>query len=178
MEVIIIRRIRVIYIYCGTTSTSSAIGSVLKESVKIVDNCPDSKEKWREAAEKMKCTEFDGNRRNPEKFVYHCIINSFLNQTQEVCAKNVVIFEGNCTEYSASANKIQGSHHAKCTNSSPPCPDIYNSKEAYKYPGCFTLTNKNQTKPTGENASAELKPIFHVILCLMTIALVVNRFKN
>lgn len=31
---------------------------------------------------------------------------------------------------------------------------------------------------TGENASAELKPIFHVILCLMTIALVVNRLMN
>ncbi|XP_052691886.1 uncharacterized protein LOC128169889 isoform X2 [Crassostrea angulata] len=143
----------------GTSSSSSAFGSVLKESVKIVDNCPDSKEKWREAADKMKCAEFAGNRRNPEKFVYHCIINSFVNQTQEVCAKNVLIFEGSCAEYSASANKIQGSHHAK-------------------YPGCFTLTNKNQTKRTGENASAELKPIFHVILCLMTIALVVNRFMN
>lgn len=170
MKNILIRRILVNYIYCGTSSTSSEIGLVLKESVKIVDNCPDSKEKWREAAEKMNCAEFAGNRSNPEEFEYHCIINSFLNQTQEVCAKNVVIFEGSCAEYSASANKIQGSQHANCTNFSPSCPYVYNSREAFKYPGCFTLTNKNQTKKTGENASAELKPILHVILCLMVIA--------
>lgn len=41
-------------------------------------------------------------------------------------------FTGSCAEYSASANKIYGSLHANCTNFSPPCPNVYNSTQAYK----------------------------------------------
>lgn len=77
-----------------TSTAKNGFGSGLKESVKIVGNCPDSKEKWREAVEKKKCPSFAFKLSKPEEFMYHCVINSYLNQTVELCAQKKIIFGG------------------------------------------------------------------------------------
>lgn len=77
-----------------TSTAKNGFGSGLKESVKIVGNCPDSKEKWRAAVEKKKCPSFALKLSKPEEFMYHCVINSYLNQTVELCAQQKIIFGG------------------------------------------------------------------------------------
>lgn len=41
-----------------TLTAKNGFGSGLKESVKNVENCTNSTEKWREAVEKKKCPSF------------------------------------------------------------------------------------------------------------------------
>lgn len=121
---------------------------VSPSTVKIVDNCPDSEEKWRQAAARKNCAVYANQCDEPDRLVYHCVINTFLNETIEVCAYGKTIHLGYCTEYSQTGNLIQQSFKANCSLfSQNPCPNSYNSTEAYKYPGCYDLTKhkKNQT---------------------------------
>lgn len=65
-----------------------------RPTVQVVDDCPDSEEKWKEAAERKNCTAYANQCDEPRRFVYHCTINAFSNQTLEVCAYGKYIFEG------------------------------------------------------------------------------------
>lgn len=115
-------------------------------TLEIVDECPDSEEKWSEAAARKNCAAHASNCSKPDRLVYHCVINSFVNQTLEVCAYSRIIVLGYCTEYSLGGNKIQQSFRATCKQfTEKPCPLGYPSTDAYKYPGCYSLTKKTTT---------------------------------
>lgn len=62
--------------------------------MEVVDDCPDSKEKWRVAAERKNCAAYANQCDEPQRLVYHCTINEFSNQSLEVCAYGKYIFEG------------------------------------------------------------------------------------
>lgn len=122
--------------------------SVSPSTVQIVDNCPDSEDEWRQAAARKNCAAYASNCSEPEKLVYHCVINSFVNQTLEVCAYWRITLFGSCTEYSLSGNIIQRSWYTNCTQfTKNPCPLAYKSNDSYKYPGCYELTKKTTTQP-------------------------------
>lgn len=57
----------------------SGFGFGLKESVKNVENCFDSKEKWREVVKKKKCFSFVFKFSKFEEFIYYCVINLYFN---------------------------------------------------------------------------------------------------
>lgn len=68
---------------------SKAIGyscAVSKETVQVVEDCPDSLEKWNYAAERKNCAAFAAKCSKPQKLQYHCVINPSQNETIEVCA--------------------------------------------------------------------------------------------
>lgn len=116
---------------------------VSKETVEIVDNCPVTEEKWREAAAGKNCEAYASQCGEPERLVYHCVINAFINQTLEVCAYMRVIVLGFCTEYSFGGNLIQQNFRTNCSKFTQyPCPSSYPSTDAYKYPGCYEMTKK------------------------------------
>lgn len=86
-----------IYIYIYLSQVSKAVSNscpVSRETVQIVDNCPDTEQKWREAAAKKNCAAYASNCSDPEKLVYHCVINAYVNQTLEVCAYSRIIVFG------------------------------------------------------------------------------------
>lgn len=61
---------------------------------KAVWMCPKSSEEYDRANSKKKCSQA-ANKRNcsaPDEFKYHCVINSFQNETFEVCAHEKIIF--------------------------------------------------------------------------------------
>lgn len=66
---------------------------ISRSTVQIVDDCPNSEEKWKQAALKKNCEAHASQCSEPEKLEYHCVINPFLNQTLEVCAyaQNIVL---------------------------------------------------------------------------------------
>uniref|UniRef100_A0A8W8MLE9 Chitin-binding type-2 domain-containing protein n=1 Tax=Magallana gigas TaxID=29159 RepID=A0A8W8MLE9_MAGGI len=126
-----------------TVETSSDFCNVTRSTKKVVPTCPDSLDKWNEASKRKNCTQYASQCSEPEKLEYHCVINPFINETLEVCAYGQNIISGHCTEYSSSGNLIQPNLNTNCMNfSSNPCPVVYKSTEAYKYPGCYDLTNK------------------------------------
>lgn len=63
------------------------------ESVKFVTNCPTSKEEWIIAASKKNCSKKAAQQNCTEanKFLYHCVINGYRNETLEVCAPQKLI---------------------------------------------------------------------------------------
>lgn len=67
---------------------------VTKSTIQIVDNCPNSEEKWREAAAKKNCSAYANQCSEPNKFVYHCVINEYVTEILEVCAYSRYIFLG------------------------------------------------------------------------------------
>ncbi|XP_056013963.1 uncharacterized protein LOC125677203 isoform X3 [Ostrea edulis] len=120
---------------------------ISRTTVQTAIDCPVTEEGWRKAAERKNCSAYADQCSQPDKLVYHCVINPFVNETMEVCAywRNIVF--GRCTEYSYSANIIQQSRSTDCTKfTDRPCPQGYPSTEAYKYPGCYDLAKASSTE--------------------------------
>lgn len=119
---------------------------VSRSTVQFVDSCPDSEEKWKKAAARMNCSAYANQCSEPERLKYHCVINELVTQTLEVCAYTQLIFLGKCTGYSINGNVIQQNSRTDCSISTDnPCPNAYNSDEAYRYPDCYQLTKKTTT---------------------------------
>lgn len=126
--------------------TDSCLAS--KRTVQFVKDCPQNEKSWREAAARKKCLGYASNCSEPERLVYHCVINAFVNQTLEVCAYERFIMLGYCAEYSFGGNRIQQNSKAICSNiPQNSCPDGYPSTEAYKYQNCYELTKKTMPVP-------------------------------
>lgn len=131
-------------------------------TVQVVESCPDNKEKWRAAAARKNCSAYANQCDEPDRLEYHCVINSFINETLEVCAYRQNIVFGHCTDYSISGNLIKQNSKTNCTVfETKPCPLFYLSSEAYKYPGCYELTkihnldNIEVTRDIQENSSQQ-----------------------
>lgn len=67
---------------------------VTRSTVQVVNGCPDSEESWREAAVRKTCDVPAKQCSKPERLVYHCVINPYVNQTLEVCAYAQNIVQG------------------------------------------------------------------------------------
>lgn len=157
--------------------------SVSRSTVQFVDDCPDTEEKWREAAVRKNCTAYASQCDKPDSLVYHCVINAYVNQTLEVCAYSRIIVLGYCTEYSLGGNIIQPSFVANCTQfAENPCPVGYQSTDAFKYPGCYGLTKKTTSATDVNNDEGSSKdlwlPILIVLVCLVLVAVIGITFRH
>lgn len=83
-----------IYFLFQVSTVVSGSCPVSRLTVQAVDDCPDSEEEWRKAAERKNCSAYASQCDEPERFVYHCVINSFVNETLEVCAYSRIIVLG------------------------------------------------------------------------------------
>lgn len=119
---------------------------VTRSTVQVVNGCPDSEESWREAAVRKQCDVHGKQCSEPERLVYHCVINLYINQMLEVCAYAQNIVGGKCTSYSSSGNVIQENWSTDCSKfKENACPLFYRSNVAYKYQGCYQLIKKSTT---------------------------------
>nr|XP_022294452.1 uncharacterized protein LOC111104674 isoform X2 [Crassostrea virginica] len=113
---------------------------------KAVWMCPTSSEEYDRADRKKECLQTASklNCSAPDKFKYHCVINSFQNETFEVCAHEKIIFGGYCTEYNEVGGLIQAQRTSKCSDSLN-CAKIYRSTKSYNYQDCYNLVYNNRT---------------------------------
>lgn len=128
--------------------------------MEIVDICPVSEEEWRRAETRKNCAEHANKCSEPDKLVYHCVIDPYVNQLIEVCAypRNIVL--GHCTDYSINGNLIEPNQRTNCkTFTEKPCPDFYRSTEAYNYPGCYNLTKKATTVIYNSKSTSNLEHV-------------------
>lgn len=125
-----------------TPEASKDACDVSRSTIQLVKNCPDSEEKWREAAARKNCAAYANQCSDPTRLVYHCLLNEYINQTLEICAYAQNIVLGYCTYYSG--NHILPNFRTSCkTFEKNPCPIFYRSTEAFKYKGCYELTKKS-----------------------------------
>ncbi|XP_062620524.1 uncharacterized protein LOC134282092 [Saccostrea cucullata] len=137
------------YLMYGIMSVTNAADSceTTRRTVVRVNKCPENKVEWMEASHKKNCSALAGLCSEPKRFVYHCVLNPFVNETLEVCAYSRKIFLGRCTEYTVRGNLIQGSREL-CVSFPTSCPKIYASTNAYRYQECYKLVQRPTTSPT------------------------------
>lgn len=129
-----------------TSVAGSNSCEVTRSTVQVVDGCPVNEEEWRKSADKKRCDVAAKQCSEPERLVYHCVINPYVNQTLELCAYAQNIVQGKCTSYSSSGNVIQENWGTDCSKFiENACPTVYRSNVAYKYPGCYKLIKKLTT---------------------------------
>ncbi|XP_062599377.1 uncharacterized protein LOC134260864, partial [Saccostrea cucullata] len=119
----------VIYIHCTKVESSRNCPQSSK-TLKYVDGCPQTRDDWMNAALRKNCSGIKQECVTPELFQYHCVINSFINATLEVCAPTWFCI-GFCAEYNMQGERIQDNFNAPCTTFANPCPAKYVSSEAY-----------------------------------------------
>lgn len=87
-------------VFCQLSYTLDAsVNSCLisTSTVQVVESCPDDKQKWRAAAARKNCPAYANQCDEPDRLEYHCVINSFINETLEVCAyRQNIVFGMNC----------------------------------------------------------------------------------
>lgn len=158
--------------YClllHTLQASSDSCHISKSTVQIVDNCPKSEKKWKQAAVKKNCEALASQCSEPERLEYHCVINPFINQTIEVCAYAQNIVLGYCTEYSTVENMIQQSAKTHCRSfQKNPCPIFYRSTEAYKYQDCYELTKRTAIVTEDRESTIKLFTVIYKASSLST----------
>lgn len=62
-------------------------------SIQLVEKCPSSEEEWKDGASNKNCGKL-AKRQNctiADEFLYHCVINAYINETLEVCAPKRLI---------------------------------------------------------------------------------------
>lgn len=146
-------------------------------SIQLVKKCPSSKEEWDDAANNKNCGKSAG-RQNctiADDFLYHCVINAYINETLEVCAPKRIIL-GSCTEFNVAGGIIQAHEKVACKA----CPSYYHSTEAYKYPECYQLvynargnhTTKRPTESTPDNSNNSEAIIIGTVVSIAIILLI------
>lgn len=91
------RTFSLLYFYIFYTGIYSLGDScpVSPSTVEIVDNCPDSEDKWREYAARKNCTVYASQFDDPQKLDYHCVINTFC----ECDIRSMCLWEDNTFRY-------------------------------------------------------------------------------
>lgn len=150
---------------------------VTRSTVRVVNGCPDNEDKWREAIARKKCDVPAKQCSEPERLVYHCVINPHISQTLELCAYAQNIVGGKCTSYSSSGNMIQENWRADCLKfKENACPQLYRSNVAYKYQGCYELIKKS-TAGTNNSVSTR-KPDNRIVLTITSANMSLNMSTN
>ena len=82
------------YYTLQTTEASPYSCEASAKTVKKIDKCPENEEGWQKAAAIKNCSKYAHQCDNPDKFVYHCAVNPYINETLEVCAIQKTIVRG------------------------------------------------------------------------------------
>lgn len=93
-------------------------------TVRYVTSCPTDEVSWKERAGKMNCESIRQNcakslglNTQHHRFQYHCLINSHMNETLEVCA---------LSRYILGKNMFMKINDDKCTCTQKNCPPFIN----------------------------------------------------
>ncbi|XP_078319143.1 uncharacterized protein LOC144620906, partial [Crassostrea virginica] len=99
-------------------------------------SCPSNAKEWDERSLKKGCSQIKHTCRS---FKYHCVVNSWLNETIEVCAPVRIIVGKTCAEYNSGGKTIQRNLKVDCKE----CPDVYSSVKSFLYQKCYKHVQNN-----------------------------------
>ncbi|XP_061184982.1 uncharacterized protein LOC133192995 [Saccostrea echinata] len=139
---------------CVIAVKISSLSQPCQESLRtvvFVKSCPGSQEEWKYRAARKSCSNMPQSCVKSEEFLYHCLINEFINDTLEVCAPEAIILGQNCAEFNMHGAVIQDNPYAKCNDSVQPCPFRYSSTESYKYKKCYDYIKREVNTTRDQN---------------------------
>lgn len=112
--------------------------------VQFVDRCPVTNAGWIRQAKLKQCSNILLPCSKQQILEYHCLPNTWQNQTISVCALPQIINGFKCAEFNLRGNSIQPLYDTNCSQDIPPCPFRYSSSVAYKYQTCYILKNSKK----------------------------------
>lgn len=115
-------------------------------TIQLVTHCPQNDTEMQLAVQRKRCDVLASTQtcvRDPNGFVYHCLVNQQADVFVEVCAPKWLL-AGYCGYYDTVLKKIEPNVKKDCTLFAKPCPAIFNSSDLYKYQGCFDVIKKDE----------------------------------
>nr|XP_022289735.1 uncharacterized protein LOC111101506 [Crassostrea virginica] len=106
-----------------------------KTTAKFVATCPQTQDEWTERSRNKNCK---SHNHSCSSFEYHCVMNTWRNETVEVCAPSSIIIGRVCSEYNFGGFRIQRNGKMVCSS----CPDMYDSTKSFMYPECYEFKRK------------------------------------
>ncbi|XP_062579296.1 uncharacterized protein LOC134241251 [Saccostrea cucullata] len=156
--------------------------SVSSATVQFVTSCPSTYQDYKKRSEAKSCQYIGQDCISPDKFKYHCVLNSYGNASLEVCAP-VLFITGFCTEYNTEGKVIQDHYSKDCTKYAEPCPSRYLSTDGYKYHQCYTphpLSNPPELtlQKSGLTRIGLLVTISLVLIAGIILTVIWEKLKN
>lgn len=114
-------------------------------TVQKVPDCPRNFTELQLAVKRKRCDALANIQTcvDPNKFVYHCLVNQQNDGFVEVCAPEWIL-AGFCGYYDTVLDRIAPNVNKDCTKSAYPCPGVFNSSDTYKYQVCYEVREKEQ----------------------------------
>ncbi|XP_061195600.1 uncharacterized protein LOC133203828 [Saccostrea echinata] len=140
-------------------------------TIKGVKQCPMTEEAWLHAAKRKRCDALANIQTcvpEPDRFVYHCLVNQWGNGTVEVCAP-IWILTGYCGYYDTVIGKIVNDVQKDCTTDVNSCPLRYNSSESFKYPRCYDVKKSKENTLGDCKSSTESQNEWMIIAIILAI---------
>lgn len=166
-------------IFCVSLAICSSISKMCLESVptvSVVPRCPSNAKEWVSAAKQKSCNELGRIQTctNPDKFVYHCVLNKQGTQLLEVCAPTWFL-TGYCARFSEEDKGIINDPDLDCTKFDSPCPTRFLSNESYKYQTCYQKIGQKSKMLHLEKDGTKttLTYVFLAIFAITTIVLLI-----
>lgn len=114
--------------------------------IQIEDRCPLTKSEWIRQATLKQCSNIVLPCQKQFTLEYHCLPNTWQNQTISACTLPKFINGHKCAEFNLGGNSIQPLYETNCGQYIPPCPFRYCSLVAYKFQMCYLLKNSKMTE--------------------------------
>lgn len=115
-------------------------------TIQLMTHCPQNYTELQLAVQRKRCDVLANTQtcvRDPNEFVYHCLVNQQADVFVEVCAPKWLL-AGYCGYFDTVLNRIETNVKRDCTLFAEPCPSIFNSSDLYKYQGCLKLIKKEE----------------------------------
>lgn len=145
-------------------------------TVEYVASCPSNKLEAAQSSLRKNCEHHAKLQSctHPEKFKYHCVINTKGDKNIEVCAPGKKV-NGFCTEFDTEEAIIQDNYYFDCTNYTSPCPKQYNSTEAYLYKDCYKCNWEAKTFSSNNHSTEKSQklPLVSVVAIICSGVVVV-----
>lgn len=146
-----------LFVSCGLASKKEESCPLARDTAEIVSSCPRTNEEWEKAAARKNCE----NLTQPcPNYIYHCVINAWMNATVEVCAPRKVIVGNVCAEFNFGGDTIQRNSKAHCKK----CPNVYTSSIAFRYPECYEYVNKSKEISKANNWSSHAESNISIVI--------------
>lgn len=114
-------------------------------TVQTVTSCPTNEAELSSAKQRKQCKHLAYIQKcvTPEKFKYHCVLNTWKNDTVEVCAPEI-ISQGFCLKFDEGGARLQEVYERECTNFSKPCTTRFISSDLLHYFQCNDIARKTK----------------------------------
>lgn len=147
-------------------------------TMQTVTSCPSTNAELSIAKERKQCKRlaYIQTCSKPEKFKYHCVLNTWENETIEVCAPER-FSQGFCLKFDESAASLQEIYDKDCTNYSKKCDTRFSSSDVLHYIQCNDIVRKQEASKisngTKANENKNTANGINTVLLGLVIALVV-----